>query len=167
MHSFKMERRTIQPKGKKKKKLWQYRNALAAAGAQSWNTETGWDLGPLATVLQCLKFSLNPKIQRNCTGLEVTECMCSQDKLLARKCKKIKKKKKSPAATSEWLGEKQGVKARCFACPLNSIPPKEWANHLSHFILTPCQEPVHPILEEQARESVTCSCSPLLQQGSQ
>ena len=80
MHSFKIERKTIQPKEKKKKVMAVQKHTsctLATAGAQSWNTEIGWDPGPLAAVLQCLKFSLSPQIQRNCTGLEVTECMCS------------------------------------------------------------------------------------------
>ena len=39
---------------------------------------------------------------------------------MARKCKKIKKKKKSPAATSEWLGEKQGVKANDVILKINN-----------------------------------------------
>ena len=138
-----------------------------------------WDLGPFAAVLgpgtlccsACTwtNISLSNKIQRNYKGLIITACMCSWGKFWTTRYKKTK----NPTATSGDLGAKAGY---C-ACPLHSTPPKGWVNHLSHpssptpghaSTLTPYKEPAHiPLVSEQARKTVTCSRSPLLQQGPQ
>ena len=84
------------------------------------------------------------------------------------------KETKTPTVTSKELGTKTGY---C-ACPLHA-PPPQVGRHLSHPSgLTP--EHTLPSLHKrgklvpspastswQTRESVVCSCSPLLQQGPQ
>ena len=72
---------------------------------------------------------------------------------------------------------RSGAKAGYCACPLHTMPPKGWANHLSHPsgmtpghtpTLTPYKEQARPHSgSKQAREPVVCSCYPLLQQAPQ
>ena len=74
-----------------------------------------------------------------------------------------------PGAKAECREQKQGT----VHAPCTQIPPKGWANHLSH----PSDLTPGPTLTltpysvgnqlERAREPATCSCSLLLQQGPQ
>ena len=141
--------------------------------------ETGWDLGPGALCYRaCIwtNISLSNKIQKNYKGLKITACMCSWGKLWTTRYQKDKQKTNChfwKAGSKNTVSE---AKAGYCTCLLHWTPPKGWANHLSHPssptlgpapTLTPRKEPAHHPLGEQARESVTCFCSPLLQQGPQ
>ena len=151
------------------------------------NHETG--LGP--GTLCCSAAVLAPghtspqatKYKKNYMGLKITVCMCSWGKFWTQK---IQKDKKNQLPFLKSLEQKQGVRsknrvsgAKTGHCtyPLHTTPPKGWAKHLSHPsgptpghtpTLTPYKEQAFPPSgSKQARESVVCSCSPLLQQGPQ
>ena len=94
---------------------------------------------------------------------------------------KTQKDQRTPTATSEEPGAKSGCQEQnqgTVHAP--STPPKGWANHLSHPSGQPLDAPVpSPYTKnklpsklthegiEQARETVTCSRSSLLQQEPQ
>ena len=103
------------------------------------------------------KVSWSIKMQRQYKGRKSAACMHSWDKLWATRYKKIKPQ----LPLLRCWEQKQGT--------LHQIPPKEWANHLSHpsglksgptLTLSPYKELAHPILEERALESVTYFHSP-------
>ena len=85
-------------------------------------------------------------------------------------------KKQLPLLKSWEHNQVLGAKARYCASTLHQIPPKRWANHLSHpsglksgptLTLTPYKELAHPILEERALESATYFHSPTAETESQ
>ena len=94
--------------------------------------ETDWLLGPLAARPPPRHLSWRNEIQRNYMGLKVSLRKHSWGK----HGRKIQKDQKSPFATSK----EPGAKTRCWQLQkqgtvlptLPSIPPKWWANHLSH-----------------------------------
>ena len=97
-----------------------------------------------------------------------TDCMHNWGKFWATRYKKAKK-----TNCLFWragsITKLLGAKAKYCTSTLHQIPPKWWANHLSHpsgpksgptLTLTPYKELAHPILEERALESVTYFHSP-------
>ena len=128
-------------------------------------------LGPGTLCCSACTWTSRNKIQRNYKGLKITAYVCSWGKLWT-----TYKKSKNLTATSEEPRAKVRV---LHMSPAHNIT-KGWAGHLSHPSgltlghtpnLTPNEEPPCPHLGEKAskraRKPVTCSCSPLLQQGPQ
>ena len=89
-------------------------------------TETGWDLGRFTAVLPCLH--LGNKIQRSC-GTKNNKHSWGRFWT-----KRLKKKKKNPAATSEEPGTKTEYRSKsrvlCLTPALNTT--KVWASYLNH-----------------------------------
>ena len=147
-----MERRTIQTKRKKKVMAGLKRtNSSRSTELGHWDRLRPGTLGCSAAMLEILFKQQNTGELYRIRGNWVH---CSWDKLWTGRCKKLKKWKEKPNCYFWRAGRKNkvsgaGVKARCCACPLTSIPPRGWANHLSHFTLTPYKEPAHPILEDK------------------
>ena len=109
--------------------------------------EASWDLGPFAAMLQRCNsctwthLSLSNETQRNCMRLKITVCRHSRDKFWTKDTGRPRK----PAVTFEELG----TQMEYCACPLHTMLPKEWLNHLKHpsgptsghiLTLTLCQE---------------------------
>ena len=115
------------------------RNALSA-------TETGWDLGPWAAVLQCLHLD-TPLLEQNTKKLNGTKNNGMHIQLGQTLDPKDTRRPKNPTATFEEPGAKAGY---C-SCPLHTPPLKGWAKHLSHpSSLTPGHIPTLTPYKEQA-----------------
>ena len=101
------------------------------------------------------------KIQRNSKGLKITAYSAAR----ANHGQEDTKSLKTQLSKSRLLGAKPVY----YACSLHAIPPKGWADHLSHLsgpgptlTLIPYKEPActpHPLESKQARKLVAF-CSP-------
>ena len=133
----------------------------------SHQTETGWDLGSFATILQYLDLDTTLFEQQNAKKLYGTtnNCvMCRWYKFWTQRYKETK----NPIATSEEPWAKTGY---CTS-PLHTTSPKEWAEHLSQPsgltgghtpTLTQHEKQSCPSAlsgSKQAREPVVCSQLP-------
>ena len=127
--------------------VWIYIRSIGNAQTRNWKSppswgnltgiDTGWDLGPgtlCCSACTWTNVSSSNIIQRNYTGLKITACMGSWDKLGTTRYKKTK----NPTATSE----EPRAKAKYCAWALHTAPPRGWADHLT----TPPARPLDPPL---------------------
>ena len=120
-------------------------------------SETGWDLGPFAAVLQCLHLD-KPLLQQQNTkklyGTKNNSVHAQLGQILRKKIQKDSKTELPPLKSRE---QKQGIrnKSRVLCMPAACTPLEGWAEHLSRPssptpeytpTLTPYKEPARPAL---------------------
>ena len=145
-----------------------------------FDTEIGWDLVPFAAELDLDRCLLQQWNAKKCTRDEKLH-ICAVGACMQFESQNTKQtnKKKTPNYHFWRVGSKNkvtGVKARYYACSLQSTPWKGWARHLNHLtsltpdhisVLTPHKEATQQPPQGASHRFVTWLCSPMLWQGPQ
>ena len=129
-------------------------------GVTHKTNETGWDLGPFFSVLQCLHLDTPLLQQQNTQKLYDTKSNRMHALLGQILDPEHTTRSKNTTATFEEPGAKSrrlGVKAGYCSFSLATAPPKGWAKLLNH---PSGPAPGHTPYKQQTQKGACCSCSP-------
>ena len=106
-------------------------------GTDSVSFETGWDVGRFAAELQCLHLDTPLLPQQNTKKPYGTKNSCVLGQSSTNSGQKIQRDQENQLPLLRNLERKQGSQEQKqftlhICMPLHTIPPKRWANNLSH-----------------------------------